>query len=142
MFLTSHTYPYLRYLELADWNLKDAIRSAREDNEWEKELPNEKLRAGEIRVMMNVQSHPETGHLLNFSAQGAGYASRISEEDGEECKTNEITSLKPVDPNMVNAKSVKVEDVHAVSPTHNSFGVEMQSLSSSRESVATPTTRN
>jgi hypothetical protein len=26
-----------RYLEVADWILKDAVRSAREDNEWEQE---------------------------------------------------------------------------------------------------------
>jgi hypothetical protein len=118
--------------------LKDAIQSAREDNEWEKELPNGELRAGQIRVMMNVQSHPETGHLLNFSAQGAGYNNYKHKQQQEEEKTNEITTLKPVDPNSVNAKSLKPEDIHSVSPTHNSFGLEMLSLStSSKESLAT-----
>ena len=78
--------------------------------QWEKELPNGALKAGEIRVMMDVQPHPEAGHLLNFSAQGAGYASN-SIVEAEEEKTNEITSLKPVNPNMVNAKSVQVGDV-------------------------------
>ena len=119
-------------MELADWVLKDAIQSAREDNEWDKEIKQGQLQPGEIRVMMNVQPHPEAGHMLNFSAQGAGYART---RDEEEEKTEAHAPMKPVDPKSVSAKAVKVEDLHTAAPTHNSFGVEMQSLSSSKESI-------
>jgi len=123
------------YLELADWVLKDAVQSARDDSSWETKLPEGQLQPGEIRVMMNVQSHPEAGHMLNFSAQGAGYSSRMpnSLAEEEEKTNNEPTSMKPVDPKRVQTTAVQPEDIHNVSPTHNSFGVEMQSLSPTRK---------
>jgi hypothetical protein len=41
-------------LELADWILKDAIRSAKEDHEWEREMDDSTvLRSGQIRITMD-----------------------------------------------------------------------------------------
>jgi hypothetical protein len=43
-----------RYLELADWILQDAIRSAKEDHEWEREMDDSTvLRSGQIRITMD-----------------------------------------------------------------------------------------
>ena len=120
-------------MELADWILKDAIASAREDFEWESNLPDgDKLRAGQIRVMMNVQPGSSKskggGSIWNFAAQGAGYSpSRRHRHSSEEEKSSDI--IKPVDPQRVHAKALQVEDIHAVAPQHNSVGVEMQSFS-------------
>ena len=110
-------------MELADWVLRDAIQSAREDYEWESNLQEGELRAGEIRVMMNVQAHPDGGaDQINFAAQGAGYSPTRRQP------------VKPVDPQAVQAKSVKLEDIHAAAPQHNSIGVEMQSFSKRKPS--------
>lgn len=117
------------YLELADGNLREACQSARDDNQWEeKQQQNNRrggnhhqqpLRSGEIRVMMNVQRDSSRGPYITFAAQGAGYSSSSSPSN---------RSHQPVSHSTVQAKTVKVEDVHAAAPHHNSFGVEMQSL--------------
>jgi len=100
-------------LELADWILADAIASAREDYEWESsKISSDQLKSGQIRVMMNVKGGSKNSKTLNFSAQGAGYS----------------PPRKPIDPKLVQAKSLQVQDMHAVSPQHNSVGVEMQSF--------------
>lgn len=108
-----------RYLELSDWNLRDACQSAREDNDWETDLKKQgKLRSGEIRVMMNVQQHPD-GPFISFQAQGAGYSPS---------KKKQNPQIKPVSYETGNAKAVKIEDIHSAAPQHNSYGVEMQAL--------------
>jgi hypothetical protein len=104
---------HLRYLELSNWILKDAIQSAREDFGWETNIDGQQqnnnnnqqqLRAGEIRVMMDLTSRPDQGPLLTFRAQGAGYGNRKSEEE-------EKTNREPADPH------------------HNAYGLEMSSFS-------------
>jgi hypothetical protein len=115
-------------LELADWILADAIQSAREDNEWEHNAgnnPNGNLRAGEIRVMMNVQKHPD-GPILKFSAQGAGYSPKRKQGPSK------TTTTPIVAYDAVAVKTVKQEDIHNVAPQHNSFGVELQSLNNKK----------
>lgn len=113
------------YLELSDWSLPEACQSAREDNDWEKEQQgnhgHSQLRAGEIRVMMNVTPHPD-GPYIDFAAQGAGYRKALPKA---------AAANQPVSQRVAEAKSVQMEDVHAVSPQHNSFGLELQSFSSS-----------
>ena len=114
-----------RYLELADWVLRDAIESAREDYEWESNLKEGELRSGEIRVMMDVEAHPDGGPgKFNFSAQGAGYSPTR--------RGPKVTPMKPVDPRAVNATSVKLEDIHSAATHHNSVGMEMQSFSTKK----------
>lgn len=111
-----------RYLELADWVLRDAIESAREDYDLESNLKEGELRSGEIRVMMNVEAHPDGGAgMIKFAAQGAGYSPPR--------RGSKATPIKPVDPRTVNATSVKLENVHSAATHHNSVGMEMQSLS-------------
>ena len=46
----------LRYLELADWDLKEEIQSAKEDREWEKEeAQNDELKSGQIGVSIRYK---------------------------------------------------------------------------------------
>lgn len=111
------------HLELADWVLKDAFQSVKEDYEWEANLKEDELRAGEIRVMMNVETGNDGSRQINFAAQGAGYSPP---------RRGMHASPKPVDPKAVHAKSVKLEDIHFAAPQSGSYGVEMQSLSKNR----------
>ena len=121
----------IRYLEIADWVLRDAIESAREDYEWESNLKEGELRAGEIRVMMNVEAHPDGGvGQINFAAQGAGYSPAR--------RGGKASPIKPVDPKAVNATSVKLEDIHSAATHHNSVGMEMQSFSPKKPAASTP----
>lgn len=57
------------YLELADWVLEDAIHSAWEDGEWQKEdVKTSNKCGGDIRIMVNLKN----GVPIGFRAQGAG----------------------------------------------------------------------
>jgi hypothetical protein len=57
----------LRYLELSDWVLGDAARSAREDGEWEREMGDpDALHPGQIRIRVRG------GRVVQ--ASGAGLA--------------------------------------------------------------------
>jgi len=113
---------------MADWDLRGAIASAREDHEWESNLKEGELRAGEIRVIMKVNA---SGDQLSFSAQGAGYASSQNVRNTITTTNNnkKKTSVKPVDPNLIDEKAIKVEDIHSATTQHNSVGVELQSFS-------------
>ena len=55
-------------MEIADWILEDAIESARTDGEWEREVEDDRKKAGDIRISVNV----EQGRPVGFRAQGAG----------------------------------------------------------------------
>jgi hypothetical protein len=119
------TYNFNRYLELSNWVLKDAIKSAREDFGWETRIGNndnsnqqQQLRAGEIRVQMDLTPRPDQGPLFTFRAQGAGYGNRKS--DAEEEK------IEPTDPKTVDPKRATVEQAAL---HHNSYGLEMSSFS-------------
>lgn len=61
------------YLELADWHLADAMRSAREDNEWEQEMDGgtEALRSGQIRITLNGGRLQAAGAGMVQPATGA-----------------------------------------------------------------------
>jgi hypothetical protein len=52
--LTQVCFTFGSYLELADWELKEALQSAKEDREWEKEeSQGNELKAGQIGVRIN-----------------------------------------------------------------------------------------
>jgi hypothetical protein len=112
------------YLELADWVLKDAVRSAKEDKEWEHECADEKaLRAGEIRIRYGK---------AGFSAQGAGIRTKKTEaaaDDGDEAKKIELSKVTSEEaiPEIA-SKTVKARDMYAAAAQHDSFGVELKSL--------------
>jgi len=126
-----------RYLELADWNLKEALKSAKEDNEWEREMDGSTLKSGEIRITMNSEG---------FNARGAGIVRLPSlgvtkeKESGDESSSppstpaKKRTTVKPISKYAIPAiasKTVKAEDVVNAAEQHNNFGVELKSFSKS-----------
>lgn len=63
------------YLELADWELKVALQSAKEDKEWESEVSGEDaLKPGQIGVCVNFKSGKP-----NLSLKGTGHSPRRAE---------------------------------------------------------------
>lgn len=110
-------------MELADWSLSDALQSAREDLEWNstKATTNdERLKSGQIRMTWKQAA---TG-FLDLTARGAGLVRRTVGEEKED-----DGGVTPVSTKAVAAK--RVQDMHAVADQHNSFGMEMQSISKS-----------
>jgi len=124
------------YLELADWNLKEALRSAKEDNEWEREMDGGTLKSGEIRITMNAEG---------FNARGAGITrlpalgATKEKESGDDSSppsspAKKRTPVKPISRSAIPAiasKTVKAEDVVNAADQHNNFGVELKSFSKS-----------
>ena len=115
------------YLELADWNLKEALRSAKEDNEWEREMDGNSLKSGEIRITMDAEG---------FKARGAGIASPRNEKEEKfspsSSPAQKRTPVKPISKAAIPAiasKTVKAEDVVNAASQHNNFGVELSTLS-------------
>jgi hypothetical protein len=118
---------YISYLELADWILKGAVRSAREDNEWEHEMDTSAFKPGEIRY---------TKGKMGWNAKGAGIKSTNSRdkqkvEELEELKEKELQKTTIVAYEAIPAiatKTVKAQDVYKAAMQHDSFGVELQPL--------------
>jgi hypothetical protein len=107
-----------RYLELADWVLRDAIRSTREDGEWEKEMDNFSLRSGEIRITPKLSK----GIPIGFDTQGAGIQPKT--------KKAAVTPYNRI-PGIA-TKTVNAHDIYLATPQHNNFGVELQSLATEK----------
>mmetsp|Transcript_17301 Transcript_17301/g.37773 ORF Transcript_17301/g.37773 Transcript_17301/m.37773 type:complete len:451 (+) Transcript_17301:159-1511(+) len=114
------------YLELADWNLKDAKQSAQEDLEWEREFADAdataSLKAGEIRITTNTKKKG-----LVLSLQGAGI--------GGKTKKTPAATVTPEKKPIVYArlpeiatKSVQAKDVYHASPQHDNYGVELKDI--------------
>lgn len=99
------------YLELADWDLKDALQSMKEDREWEKEeSTNDNLKSGQIGVKIDFK-----GGRPNLWLKGAGQASKTKEStetEEEEPKEKVIIHSKPP---AIASKSVLPEDLYNVS---------------------------
>ena len=107
---------YLRYLELADWVLKDAVESAKEDHEWESEMDDTGvLRSGQIRITS------QQGCLFT---QGAGIKSSEGVNDDKKKKK----TATPTSSSRIATKTVQLEDVYRASTQHESFGVELKPL--------------
>ena len=104
---------------MADWVLGDAIASAKEDQEWEKEMAGSSaLKSGEIRITKKKG--------MPLSTQGAGIqptsskdsSSAATEEKEEEEALKPKEKVKPIKREAVPAiatKTVKAEDVYKVS---------------------------
>lgn len=92
--------------------LADAIRSAREDGEWdEMDVLETSLRSGEIRICLASSS---SGRILQ--TKGAG-----------------IVSSRPIQANAVPAiatKTLKAQDVYQAGVQQNTCGVELKSFTS------------
>jgi hypothetical protein len=104
-------------LELADWVLKDARRSAKEDGEWEREMENFSLRSGEIRITSKLKK----GILVGLETRGAGIHSMA-----QKAKKTQVTPYS--EHPTISTKTVTAKDIYSAVPQHNNFGVEMQSL--------------
>eukprot|EP00934_Nitzschia_sp_Nitz4_P005445 Nitzschia sp. Nitz4//scaffold96_size78090//64844//66125//NITZ4_005504-RA/size78090-snap-gene-0.47-mRNA-1//1//CDS//3329560603//5435//frame0 len=130
------------YLELADWELKDALQSAKEDREWEKEDAglNEQLKSGQIGVKINYQGGKP---LLNLKGIGHSLKLKATPEAVPDCEMNENdakekAATSPSKPKVVvhNAppaiasKSVLAEDLFNAAPQHNSYGFELKPIRS------------
>jgi hypothetical protein len=102
-------FSHHRYLELADWVLKEAVLSAKEDREWEQEMDSCFLKSGEIRITMNMRG----GVPVGYSTQGAGIKSKGTRE--EEAKKKPAKLKASTDIPAIATKTVKAEDVYKVS---------------------------
>lgn len=142
------------YLELADWELKDALQSAKEDREWDSEdkidaygddnCCNEdvntdeeeyghkqrrsKLKSGQIGIKATFSRAGKT--ILNL--KGAGHStSQQGASSTEKAEQNKMKTEKVViysQPPAIASKSVLAEDLYNAAPQHNAFGLELQSL--------------
>jgi hypothetical protein len=111
VFLYAVFTPLISYLELADWVLKDAIESCREDHDWEDEIDVATLKSGQIRMTLNKGI---------FCAQGAGLPKKVDDKH--------IIKTKEAIPEIA-SKSVKAKDVYAAAYEHLEYGLELKDLS-------------
>lgn len=101
------TFYYNSYLELADWVLKDAVHSAKEDNEWEEDFDANALRSGQIRITLNKHGA--------FHAQGAGLSPKSSYDEDDRVAT--LPTPKPTPESQapdIATKTVKARDLYKV----------------------------
>jgi hypothetical protein len=120
-----------RYLELADWVLEDAVRSTREDNDWEKDIDANELKSGEIRFTMNKMG---TG----LHAAGAGIRQKETEEKAKDEKTTVVEKPKIIAYEGIPAiatKTVKARDVYTAAYQHDNVGVEMRPLVVQKQTI-------
>lgn len=102
--------------------LKDAIRSAKDDVEWEREMDNYSLRSGEIRITPKLSK----GVTIGFETQGAGIQPSITPKKERADRKTQVTSYKAVP--AIATKTVTAQDVYMAVPQHSNFGVELQPL--------------
>jgi hypothetical protein len=112
-----------RYLELADWELKDALQSAKEDREWEKEeLQGKELKAGQIGVRINFKGGKP---LMNLKGIGKSTKEALQKQMKKASTHDESESSKCSEPPAkvkiysappaIASKSVLAEDLFNVS---------------------------
>lgn len=132
------------YLELADWHLADAMRSAREDNEWEQEMDGgtEALRSGQIRITLNGGRLQAAGAGMVQPATGATGAttntSHLEVPDSPSAGSTRSAVVTPprewkcvTNPEAlpdIATKTVKAQDVYQAATQHESYGVELKAL--------------
>ena len=127
------------YLELSNWNLKEAIQSAKEDRDWE-EMDSCSLKSGEIRIKMTMKG----GVPVSYSAQGAGIQPKTKpaastekkDETEKTAKKSETTTTKvtPVkDIPAIASKTVKASDVYKAAAQHDNCGFELKVINPKKE---------
>lgn len=109
-----------RYLELADWELKEALQSAKEDQEWEKEeAQGEDLKSGQIGVRINF-----TGGKPLLNLKGIGKSTKDALIGKKKDKTDVEKSDRPQPkekvviysvPPAIATKTVMTQDLFNVS---------------------------
>jgi hypothetical protein len=124
-----------RYLELADWVLTDAVRSAREDNEWEHDIDSNLLKAGEIRFTMNKMG------LVH--AAGAGIQPTVGGKKNQRAEVDEEKTPVVEKPKIIAyegipaiaSKTVKAQDVYKAAQQHDNLGLELQPLVVNKQTI-------
>jgi hypothetical protein len=123
------------YLELADWNMKEAIRSAKEDNEWEREMDSNSLKSGEIRITVDKDGLKAKGAGIVFSPR-KGTTGSQEESQGKAESAKKKTHVKPISKAAIPSiasKTVKSEDVVNAASQHGNYGVELSTLPAKKE---------
>lgn len=100
------------YLELADWELKEALQSAKEDREWEKEEGTEDgLKSGQIGININFN-----GGKTFLNLKGIGRSPKKSDKAQEsipsKAKQKVVVHSHPP---AIETKSVLAQDLFNVS---------------------------
>ncbi|KAL3902953.1 MAG: hypothetical protein SGILL_010633, partial [Bacillariaceae sp.] len=143
------------YLELADWELKDAVNSAKEDREWESadegvevdgeyDSYNEKqsLKSGQIGIKVKFRKgiptfdlrgtgFPKFGKKSKKSGSSSSSSSNSSSDneksDGEKEKKEKVIIYKR--PPAIATKSVLAQDLYNAAPQDGAFGFELKPIS-------------
>ena len=106
----SDCFKLYRYLELADWSIKDALRSVREDREWEKEeIVDDSLKSGQIGIRVNFN-----GGKASLNMKGAGQSPDRSASEKQKQKQKQKVVVHAKLP-AIATKSVFAEDLYKVS---------------------------
>lgn len=133
------------YLELADWDMKSAIKSAKEDIEWEREMDGDvgkstssaqKLKSGEIRITAS-----SSGDIRTLKGAGICFLRRrisptcisLDEDDYDAGAAPLPNPKQPVVHRTAPAiatKTVQPQDVYRAAVTeHDNYGVELKDIS-------------
>lgn len=92
----------------------DAVRSAKEDREWEREMETSSpLKSGQIRITMNMKG----GVPVAFSTEGAGIQPKSSPARDKKQETPPSKPLKLIpitDIPSIATKTVNAEDIYKV----------------------------
>ena len=133
------------YLELADWELKEALRACKEDREWETGRDGEfdsddqikALKSGQIGIKVGF-----SGKVPTFNLTGTGHSltSKLSMKRNKNKNVpNNISDSFEEDkvvvhsrPPAVASKSVRAEDLYNAAYQHGSYGFELKDLSRSQ----------
>lgn len=100
------------YLEVADWDLADAIKSAREDVDWDRDIVASGL-SDSIQITVNLQPPQDDD---------------MNKEAGQPPSTKVTDPVKYDDLPAIATKNVRPQDVYNAAPQHQGFGVELQSF--------------
>ena len=141
------------YLELADWELKDAVKSAKDDREWDSadeglEVDEEygaytekqNLKSGQIGIKVKFHKGIPT-----FDLRGTGFpsfkkkkkagsssigsssdCSDSEKSDGAKSQKEKVIIYKR--PPAIATKSVLAQDLYNAAPQDGAFGVELQPI--------------
>mmetsp|Transcript_2876 Transcript_2876/g.7897 ORF Transcript_2876/g.7897 Transcript_2876/m.7897 type:complete len:427 (+) Transcript_2876:114-1394(+) len=129
------------YLELADWKVKDALKSAKEDLEWEvggdgdyDSDETKRLKAGQIGIKVGFN-----GSIPTFNLLGTGHSSssqllmkkkhKIASNGKSERFPEKERVVVHSRPPAIATKSVLAEDLYNAAPQHDSYGFELKTLS-------------
>jgi len=129
------------YLELADWELKDALQAAKEDREWERgcngeyeDDQNKTLKSGQIGIKVGFN-----GKIPTFNLTGTGHTGtstlvmKKSKKRGDNIGESFLSKEQVVvhsRPPAIATKSVLAEDLYTAAPQHGSYGFELKALPS------------